>query len=252
MTMHPEQRKMIEEAYQVGKWSEKGAVTRNLFIWKFAMAGNEFPQWKLSKSLPSQQAPGGAFRTFVIEKPGKKEAIRIDVIESSSWQDAREALLNLLGEHARPLKEIQGEGRVGDITYVGPGGSEEMMIFVRANIVVRIRSIGGIGVPVREASSSMDLLYSKQVPRGVENKKFKLNVDKERLDRGKAARLVVAADLPPKASVWYKFMADGGEFFVEKEEVLFRAETPGDYNVKAIVSLSGKLVVVSGVSLKVM
>ena len=80
--------------------------------------------------------------------------LRIDLVDTTGPEAAREQLLDFLGEFQSPLVLRHNEPLVGDIAFGPP--NESTLIFLRANVVVALRNAEREVVSVIEQAQSID------------------------------------------------------------------------------------------------
>ncbi len=224
----------MENYYNIKKWEE--ASTKNLFVWKFFLGGNEVPEWKLTEVRTTEGFKEGIAKEYYWEnKEQKEEAIKIDIIECYSWQKAEEMLMNIVNNHMAPRL---AETKIGDTSYTGFGDVLQHIIFVRANMVVVLKSIGKKDISVKEFSAILDeLFYSKPIAseKGVlpAIASFSIADRHVNITEKNAFKLEVTATDPLERPLWYKFFADNGEFLSTEGEIYF---IPAD-GLKGMISV---------------
>ncbi|MBI1811114.1 MAG: hypothetical protein HYR78_04145 [Nitrospirae bacterium] len=165
MANNPEERQ-----YNIRKWAEQAGVGKPLLIWKFFMAGKEIPEWTLIKALPEEIQKDKRTITYMWQKgKGKgEELIRVDVIESVSWRRTHEILLEQLTGDYQAFQLPEAASRkieLGDVAYTGFGETIQSTIFARANMIVRIHSVGKQNISIVDIAKQVDNLFiSKPKP----------------------------------------------------------------------------------------
>lgn len=217
------------------EWRGINTMKENLFIWKFFLAGNEFPQWKAHRIRPVE-APGWppAIQSLWRQEEGGEDTLmRVDTYECFSRTAAHEFLVRLLGEFQSPDVVRQKENLAGDVAFAGPGGG--MLLFSRANLVVLMRNAGRDIVEVAETAARFDKdLYSPQkaekakvVPEirsfRTPSKVFKIN---------DSIPLELDASDPLERPLWYKFYSGQGEVFLEEGRLLYRSDIAGSNKIE--------------------
>ncbi|MBI5027120.1 MAG: hypothetical protein HZC12_10435 [Nitrospirae bacterium] len=198
------------------------------------MRGKEIPEWTLIKSIPEEIYEGGRFLTYMWKriKSDAEELIKIDIVESVSWHRAHETLLELLGEYqALQLPDAASRKiELGDVAYIGFGETIQSAIFARANMIVRIHSVGKQNVSVVDIAKQMDNLFvtkPKLSEKGVIPEIELFSSERTATKRGERVALNIKARDPLDRPLWYKFIAEQGEIFVEAEKVWFLPEKIG-------------------------
>jgi len=218
----------MENQYDINKWKETG--TKNLFIWKFFLSGKEIPGWKITDKSGVYQIDKGILTEYYWQNYNSgDEAIKIDVYEFASWNEAQKNLLRNLHEHmAERLPKWNNEVyRLGDVSYSGLSKIEQHLLFVRANMLLILNSIGKKDISVREIARILDdQFYSRQTSSDtsfspVISRFFTDDKPSDIiLEKGVAALNIVATD-PLNRAIWYKFSSDYGEFFRQGDQIFF-------------------------------
>lgn len=223
-----------ERQYDLQKWAGQTETGKHIFIWKFFMRGREIPGWKLIKIIPDHVYKDRRTLTYMWQKVDSKteELIRIDIIESHSWRKSHEALLELLGGYQAPqLPEASSRKiEVGDVAYAGFGEIMQSVVFTRANMIIRIHSVGKQNVSVVDIAKQMDNLFvtkPKLSEKGVIPEIELFSSERTATKRDESVALNIKARDPLDRQLWYKFIAEQGEFFVEDEKVWFLPEKIG-------------------------
>ena len=254
MANNPEERQ-----YDIRKWAEQAEVGKHLLIWKFFMAGKEIPEWTLIKALPEEIQKDKRTITYMWQKgKGKgEELIRVDIIESVSWRRTHEILLEQLTGDYQAFQLPEAASRkieLGDVAYTGFGETIQSTIFARANMIVRIHSVGKQNVSVVDIAKQVDNLFiSKPKPseKGVIPEIELFSPEKTTTKRGEKVALNIRARDPLDRPLWYKFMAEQGEFFVEDERICFLSGTPGQPKISLFVINENAFVSSATLSIKV-
>lgn len=104
-------------------------------------------------ALPSARR---AYRSYYVHEDDDDRRIMVDVVPASSYEEAKEALLEHLSCCARivPPASARADGRpeVGDVAFGGTGG----LGFVRSNLFIALSNAGGENVDVRPFSRNLD------------------------------------------------------------------------------------------------
>lgn len=217
----------MNNTYDKNKWEASGM--KNLFIWNFFLDGHEVPGWIISeKNIRNEIGNVSIHEYYWHNKTSNDEAIKIDIFEYPSWKVAQENLLEMLKNHMAPqLPEVNAEKKhPGDIAYAGTGKTLQHMLFVRANMLVILNSIGNKDIPVNEVADIIDEQFYSQ-PKPVEKvigpliEKFSVTDRKKSVTNNEAINLEIAATEPLNKPIWFKFFADQGEFFRENDQIFF-------------------------------
>jgi len=222
----------MPDRYDINKWKENSM--KNLFIWQYFMGGHELAGWQLKEVRPWDVTTEKAVQYYWENTSDKDEKIKIDIIECQSWLHAQQQLLGLLRQHMYIHLPEAGkkEIRVGDAAYAGDGVEPQHLLFVRANVVVVLNSIGRKRVPVAKSALQLDnLFYDKPLLKvtGVSPviESFSLDRQEKKINDQDAAQVIIKASDPLRRPLWYKLQASRGEILMDdnKLHVLF---VPGE------------------------
>lgn len=214
----------MPDRYDINKWRENGM--KNLFIWQYFMGGHELAGWQLKEIRPWEVSAEKVVQYYWENSAVKDEKIKIDIIECRSWFHAQQQLLASLRQHMQVyLPEAGKKGfRVGDAAYAGDGEEPQHMLFVRANIVAVLNSIGRKKVPVAKTALQLDnLFYDKPllqvtgVTPVIEN--FSIDKQEKKIDDQDVVQVIIKASEPLRRPLWYKLLASRGEILMEDDKV---------------------------------
>lgn len=231
------------EQYDLKKWAEETKIGKRLLIWKYFMAGNEFKGWTLIKTISEQIYDGKKNFTYLWQKDDDKgeELIRIDVIESISWRQSQELLLKQLIEDYQALQLPEAISRnieLGDAAFIGLGETILSIIFTRANMLVRMHSVGKKNIPVVNIAEQVDKLLvtrPKRSKKGVIPEIEVFSSDRKVAKINELVTFDIKAKDPLGRNIWYKFMVDQGELSVKNEKVSFLSEIQGQPEITSYV-----------------
>jgi len=232
MMNQPEKERMVRQ-YDLEKWAEQTDVGKYILIWKFFMGGNEITGWDLVKAVVHDNDD----RRSVIYMWRKgdsdaEELIRIDIEECISWRKSHEALLKHLVERQAPqLPEATSRKiEIGDIAFIGFGKNVQSAMFARANMVVRIHSVGKQDVSIIDTARKVDELFVSK-PRlsekGVIPEIEAFVSERGVIKRDEIIALDIKAKDPLDRPLWYRFEVDQGELSIKDEKVYFSSKAPG-------------------------
>ena len=225
----------INEGYDLKKWAKQTKIGRRIFIWNFFLTEKNIPGWKLIKEIPKQIQDDKKIHTYMWKKGVGKgnELIRVDIVESISWRRIHEILLKqLVGDYQAPqlLKATSGGIRIGDIAFIGFGEIVQSMVFTRANMLVRIHSVGRKVVSIADVAGKVDDLFvskrrlSDEV---VVPEICSFSSIKRVVKIGEPVALNISARDLLDRPLWYKLIVDQGELFIKDEKMYFSSETSG-------------------------
>lgn len=222
----------MASAYHPEKWN----ITKNLFIWQFVLGGKELPGWTLAEMKTNQHFREHIVQEYYWRHPEKNAMVKIDVIPTPSWKEAQAGFQGLLQEHMIvQLPTVPDKmALLGDVAYTGPSGEVRNMLFIRANMIVMLNSIGRETVRVEQLAFDVDNLFTRQPSSS--NSKTKPGIahfeaEQREIPAGRATVLNLRAEDPLQRPLWYRFSTDNGEIVQEKEHVVYIGEKPGEGKV---------------------
>lgn len=218
----------FEKHYGFDQWGgpERGAEA--LFIWRFALGGQELPGYRAVRIETVGQPDAPAIASLWSPEQLHGVLVRVDVTEAPSVAAARAELLRVLAEFQSPQIE-RIENGPGDLAF-GPGGYRAVA-FARANVVVVMRNGGDELETVETSARELDQLL-RQGP-GAERSSVRPAIRRaEAAVIGREARLAVDAEDPLGRHVWFRFSAKSGEFRLQGDSIVFRPEVVGDQAIE--------------------
>jgi hypothetical protein len=221
--------------YGFDDWREPQAGGEALFIWRFALGGQELPDHRALR-IDTVELPDLPPAIQSLWRADNEEAdrvmLRLDVTEASSVPVARALLFRALTEFQSPQIERITDGP-GDIAF-GPGGHRSL-VFARANIVVVVRSAGDDVQSVERPAHELDRLLHEG-PEGGESTVRptirRAEVEPTSVSGPRQVRLVLDVDDPLGRHIWFRFSAHRGEFLAQRDGVVFRPEDEGEQAIE--------------------
>jgi hypothetical protein len=209
--------------YGFDQWSEPKRGAEALFIWRFALGGQELPGHRAVRIETVGQPDAPAIASLWSPEQQQGVLVRVDVSEAPSVAAARAELLRVLADFQSPQIE-RVDGGPGDVAF-GPGGNRALA-FARANIVVVVRNAGDEVEPVETPARELDQLL-REGP-AAERSSVRPAIRRAAAEvAGREARLVVDAEDPLGRHVWFRFSAKTGEFLAQGDGVVYRPEGDG-------------------------
>ena len=156
--------------------------------------------------------------------------VRVDVFECASAGDAREKALWMLGEFESPL--IEPTSGIGDLAFASRG--DALLLFVRANLVYLLRSIGPVRSETRSAARALDTAVVS-TPESRRRAVSPIAPDRapsaspggSAPDATIEATVGAAAADDPAGPVSRKFVAPEGEFVQRGDVIVYRGPQAG-------------------------
>jgi len=219
------------------------------------MAGKEIPEWALIKAIPEEIQKDKRTITYMWQRG--EELIRVDIIESVSWLRTHEILLEqLTGDYQSPQLPDAASRKIelGDVAYIGFGDIVQSAVFARANMIIRIHSVGKQNISVVDIAKQIDELFiakPRLSEKGVVPEIELFSPERTTIKRGERTALNIRARDPLDRPLWYKFIAEQGEFFVENEKVWFLSEAQGQPKISLFVTNENGFVSGATLSIKV-
>lgn len=166
--------------YPVERWHEKIMNDTNIILLNYFLSPGDFGGWLFSHKLFEEPEPDVQNTAYFFKRnrDDNEEAIRIDVTEADSIKDAEQAFLFMLTDVMAPMEfpEAEGSESPGVICYKGFSDVDSLLMFLRGNIVVRVRSIGQKEIPVLDVAKKIDANLIR-VPEPKDSMQLKLKVD---------------------------------------------------------------------------
>lgn len=220
-------------------WGKRTDIGRRLLLLNFFLAGKEFPGWQLHKTIAGRMATPGRFNTYIWQKADSKEEelMKIEIAEVSSWRDAHETLLATLEGYELPwFEEAESTyAELGDIAFVRFGSIIPAAIFVRANLMARLHSVGRKDVSVLEPARLMDELFVSE-PTAPEHKISPqieaFSTEQTTVQTNEALQLDIQAADPLGRALWHKLTTDQGELWLQEDAPYFKSAVPGQREIK--------------------
>jgi hypothetical protein len=173
---NPQLLKRVKQQVRFTEWETRRKLPEHLLVWRFFLFGTELPRWALHR-VRAVQVPGGPRQirsiwvpeshteTFGI--PGVQPSrapfraatatapvLHADLYECPNLRSAHEFLVGLLGEFQLPGVFPDFQSRIGDVFFAG---TDQVAVFVRANLVILMRNVGGEPAPVPDLAADLDL-----------------------------------------------------------------------------------------------
>jgi hypothetical protein len=216
----------MNDQYDINKW--KGLATKNLFIGDYFIDKKTSAGWYLYEKNVSTKTSDYLLTEYYLQHLiNKDEAIKIDIHECASWDQAHALLSQYLQVHmAQELPRTrQQKERLGDVDYAGFGDMEQHILFTRANMLVVLNTIGHNDVSVRAMADAIDTdfylrpLQEEGTLSAVINFSFSIN----KTDEENILELQLSIQDNLQRPLWYKLFAAGGEFYKRNDQLFFNS-----------------------------
>jgi hypothetical protein len=216
--------------YGFDDWREPPSGGEALFIWRFALGGQELPGHHPLR-IDTVEQPDLPSRIESLWRPEREDAeralLRVDASEASSVTEARAVLLRVLAQFQSPLIE-RIDGGPGDIAF-GLSGYRSL-VFARANVIVVVLNAGDEVQSVEPPARELDRLLREGPDAGRSSVRptiRRAEVAEESVPGRRQVRLLLEAEDPLGRRLWFRFSAKRGEFSAQGDGVVFRPEEEG-------------------------
>jgi len=203
-----------------------------LFIWHFALCGNEFPGWQALRIQAVASPDSPPYITSIWQGPDedKEQLLNVDVFECKSRLDAHQWLLDRLGEFMSPLIGRRENLQIGDIAFAGP--EDTQILFARANLVVSMSNGGADLVQVNDLAGALDdRLIHRPDGTGLKVISEILPPDFV-LSNGSASASIAPGPLGSlEGKRWYKLFSASGEIASDGNRLHYTSTTAGPHEV---------------------
>ena len=235
----------METKYDTTEWESETVLGRRLFIYNYAMRGNELSGWELVKTVIVQHEPDVTEKTYLWKrKSAEEELIQVYVIETPYWSHAQQYLKMQLHHcmHPEIPRGTSKAANIGDVQYVGKAGDSskvEALFFSRGNLQINVRSAGKKAVDVLRFAQDMDARFVKPPvksgPKAQASRK--LRPGKVSVKKGQKAVIVEKLPEPVTRSGWLRVEVPDGEIRREGDSLYYIPDTAGAKSIQ-IVRLS--------------
>lgn len=209
----------MKKAYPIEQWASAALKDRNMIVSGFFIPDRLLEGWTFTHQLHSTAGDAAEIRSLFFKKANteKEQLIRIDLIEADTHAVLREVAVKELSLNMATelFPAVEGPGIA---CYAGINQSPAFTFFLRANLAVRIRSVGKDEVPTKPIAEKIDVLL-REVPEDRENPL----APRIMLDDGKMPTLsdnmrwTLRADDPAERPVYFKIVADSHDIKLSRK-----------------------------------
>jgi hypothetical protein len=240
----------MNKLFNIHQWGEPEEKDIKTFIHNYYMNGREFPGWTMREVAAVNKVGHAFIKQYVWTRhTHSTEACKVDIIESFSYEEAKNQFQRLLQHNMRPLGEFKKvESALGPNAYVNHPEEMSYGVFLVANMVVRIHSIGSTDISCN--------YFIKEVYR-ILNQTFGEHSAGEPLTAifsSKGGNEIFTREstvLNVQPSVWYKLQLNGpGRVIFNNGNLNYVADTPGTAQID-LYTISEKAVVKNTLTLTV-
>lgn len=225
----------LKERYDYKEWYGRNTLDESLLIWNYTFTGDEFSDWKLSRSQEIQ-TPGWPPAIQTLWQSVKEEAgalMSITLYQAGARSEAHEFLVQLLGEFQFPNLARLEPGQPGDVAFTPPG--ETTALFARANLVILMQNGGADIVPMVPLAIRLDKILSRcpePVEKQVKPKIQHFSSPTEDLKSGVAVPLDFEVVDPLGRPIWYMIFSSSGEFRLESGKLEYLPTRVGSHRLR--------------------
>jgi hypothetical protein len=234
----------MQEQFGMKTWYGHQKLTENLFIWKFRFGGFEFPGWEMVRDEPVREKGGPSMVSSLwqLEKKHAGPVVHVETFECASREAAHDYVLKLLADFQSPDVHYLPKGDYGDAMFSGKTG-ERMAVFVRGNLVIRLRNAERELTSVFPLAQHLDQLLTEKPEQPKNLKEGPMIVRFEEMPVAKRSAktnarneiaLTIQAEDPDDYPVWYKFFAPDGEVVEAGKVLTYRPSKSGSHKITAI------------------
>lgn len=150
----------LKQRYRFDEWKDPGAADGGRAP-AIIFAGDEFPGWRLVRQTRRQPEGHPTLVRTMWQGDSPEETMGIDVHECDSPTEAREYLLQRLGEVQGPALSRTDAFGAGEVAFATPGNT--IIAFVQASIVAVVHAAGRRVVPLAEVAGSLGALLRSRL-----------------------------------------------------------------------------------------
>ncbi len=223
--MDIEHETFLKKHYDFEQWRGRNTLQDSLFIWQFFLSGNELPDWAAHRIDPINVFESVRINQSIWQPSNEKvdgktdTLLRLDVFECSSRLAAQEFLFRVLSDYQSTLAARQEQVSPGDVSFAG--ANDQVLLFVRANLVVQFRNAGRNVVSLANEVATFDQ-YLVATPVVSDSRTAPEIRRFEVVDRGENVSLEIDAVDVLARPLWYQFRVPDGEILAEEDNLIYR------------------------------
>lgn len=150
----------LKERYRFDEWKDAGGADDGRAP-AIIFSGDELPGWRLVRQTRRQPEGHPTLVRTMWHGDSPEEAMGLDVHECASPSEAREYLLQRLGEVQGPALSRVDVPNGGEVAFATPGHT--MIAFVQGSVVVVLHAAGRRLVPLGEVAGSLGALLRQRL-----------------------------------------------------------------------------------------
>ena len=215
----------LRRAWVADSWPQPDRDAPQVLVWRFRFNGFELEGWRPHRVQYTtlDEKTAAILSAWVPSRSPTGALLVVDVFVTPSAADAREFLLRLLGEFQGPGP--RRDSGVGEIAFaVG----QILVLFLRANVVVKVRSAERVDVAVAGLARQLDALIAA-VPdaNSPVAATTRLRVSRDAVRGIRIAEL----DAPATGGPWYKIVVPEGNALAEPGGIVIPSTTAAEITV---------------------
>ena len=201
----------MNKTFNIHQWANPEDKDVKTFIHNYYMNGAEFPGWEMREVTDANQTGDAFIKQYVwTRNTHPSEACKIDIIESFSYEEAKNQFQRLLQNNMRPLSEFKKVASIlGNNSYVDHVEEMSYGLFLIANMVVRVHSIGTIVIAcndfIKEVYRILNNTFKEHTSEAAA--KVLTNVFSSKQGTEILTREITVLNIQPPA--WYKLLLNG-------------------------------------------
>lgn len=221
------------------EWRHIGTSGERLFIWQFALYGNEFSGWEAHRIQTVETVGRPPSIQTIWKRPAggaTDELLSVHLYECTSLAAARELLVQMLADFQAPQVARLDKAPAGDVAFGSP--EDTFVLFTRANLVLLVRNAERKHIPLSNEVRPFDE-YLIRRPDDEGDQRVVPEIERFGLAEemspavGASLPLELRASDPLDRPLWYKFFSSGGEVLVEDGRLTYRPTSAGPQIVTA-------------------
>ena len=243
---------VLKKRHEYDAWRNRNTLAESLFIWRFILRGDEFPNLMIHRIQPSR-VDALASSVHSVWHSGYRdgeELLILDIFECPSRETAHEFVLRLLGEFQSPSVSRQDQLEIGDIAFAMPAGSS--ILFARANLVVSMSVTEAKKTDIARLAKNFDryLAARPESRSGVVPEIHRFEAQGIQTGREVIPLRLEAVD-PLGRPLWYKLFSAAGSVAVEEGSLVYRPERPGQHRIEVCAINSNRGVAYAELTLQI-
>jgi hypothetical protein len=159
--MQAAQRDALKERHRFREWAGKSSLPADRSLQGLSFTGEELRGFRLERvdRRADSQPPR---LTSLWRRADSQAVVRVDLFECASVKDAHEYLIDALNEFESAAILRRTDVALGDVAF----GTDSVVLFARANLVVLVRKASPQTEPVLPIAQAIDALILGRLKAG--------------------------------------------------------------------------------------